>query len=553
MKICNLKIYDSQNNLIRNIEFQLSGISFVLGDIEAPKDKSKTSNSIGKTLLLKLIDYIFGANEDRKIIKSELENYNLVANVLYQNVKYQVKRTLGNSSSISINDQSITLDEYKKFFNIDRSLISRQVILENKQSLISYFPTPKIEDYKAVLKLLQLNDICDTISKIYELQDNLKKVKESKSQILSVLNIPDSKVSDEIFLIEKEIDELSKKNVLVKDQVNKLKLNEENTSCQKEYSELNGTVKAVRSNLFELLSEKQTLEKYIKNSSESNLDGKTIKAIYERAKFELPEMIVKSLDEVDEFYRAIYEDRILNVKSRLEQIELLIKIKNSEIASIEQRLDVLSQVLSLNDAYKNALEILYTYNNRLQQLKYQQGQLSQVEMYIKEENSIKNQLLSQYSNLGVIKENFEETHKQYKNYIYNIVNRIYDRTTRALFDIAFYGYETKRRPISISMEITGDAGEGVKEVKKIIMDYLLFYFNHTIEMFIHDSACYNGVDPRQVSGLIKELGQMAKENGKQVIVSINKYQLTDDNFIKEVREQSCVILSENNKLLLFDF
>ena len=92
----------------------------------------------------------------------------------------------------------------------------------------------------------------------------------------------------------------------------------------------------------------------------------------------------------------------------------------------------------------------------------------------------------------------------------------------------------------------------VKEVKKIIMDYLLFYFNKTINIFIHDSSCYNGIDPRQVSGLIKELSRMANENSKQVIVSINKYQLTDD-FIKDVYEQSCVVLSENKKLLQFDF
>lgn len=553
MKICNLKIYDPQSKLIRDIDFQLNGISFVLGDIEAPKDKSKTSNSIGKTLLLKLIDYIFGANEDKKIIKSELENYYLVATVLYNDVEYQIKRTLGKSSSILIDDKPISLDEYKKFFDIDRSLLARQVILENKQSLISYFPKPTIDDYKAVLTLLQLNDICDTISKIYELQDKQKKVKDNISQILKLLNILDAKVSDEIFLLEKEIDELSKKILSVKSQVNKLELNEENTSYQKEYSELNSKVKSIRSLVFELISERDSLEKYINDRNTSNLDANTIKAIYERAKIELPSIIVKSLDEVDGFYKAIYEDRILQAKTRLEQINQSIIIRDAEIASIEQRLDELSQVLSMNDAYKNALAILYAHNNQLQQLKFRQGQLSQVELYIKEENSIQNELLSEYSNLGLIKEVFEETHKKYKNFIYNIVNKIYDKTTRAVFDIAFYGYEKKRRPISVDMAITGDAGEGVKEVKKIIMDYLLFYFNHMIDTFIHDSSCYNGVDPRQVSGLIKELGQMTKENGKQVIVSINKYQLTDDNFINEVREKSCVILSENKKLLLFDF
>ena len=39
MKICNLKIYNKNNEEIRNIIFNENGISFIFGDIEKPQDK----------------------------------------------------------------------------------------------------------------------------------------------------------------------------------------------------------------------------------------------------------------------------------------------------------------------------------------------------------------------------------------------------------------------------------------------------------------------------------------------------------------------------------
>jgi uncharacterized protein YydD (DUF2326 family) len=60
MKILELKIKNSSGEIIRDIEFSEIGISFIFGDILEPKNLGGTINSLGKTLLLKCIDYIFG-------------------------------------------------------------------------------------------------------------------------------------------------------------------------------------------------------------------------------------------------------------------------------------------------------------------------------------------------------------------------------------------------------------------------------------------------------------------------------------------------------------
>ena len=102
MKILNLKIISPNNQEIRNIKFNEEGLSLIYGDISMPNDKSKTSNSLGKSLLLKFIDYILGANNNDKIVPKVLDGYKLIALVYFENIKYEVIRILGDTKNIFI-------------------------------------------------------------------------------------------------------------------------------------------------------------------------------------------------------------------------------------------------------------------------------------------------------------------------------------------------------------------------------------------------------------------------------------------------------------------
>lgn len=86
------------------------------------------------------------------------------------------------------------------------------------------------------------------------------------------------------------------------------------------------------------------------------------------------------------------------------------------------------------------------------------------------------------------------------------------------------------------------------------MDYLLFKYNSYMDLLVQDSSCYNGIDPRQVSSMIKEVGKIAQKTNKQAIISINKYQLGEyEDAINFVKAESAIILSEKDKLFKFDF
>lgn len=553
MKILSLKIIDNNGKEIRNISFKKEGVSFVLGDVTKPKDNVKTSNSIGKTLLLKMIDYIYGANEDKKIIKKRIYGFQLLAVVEHENKKYNIKRVLGSSKNIFVNDETKSLEEYKKFFNINRELLSKQFYLTNKTSLISYLPNANSNDYITVLKLLNLENVSKLVEKISLLQDKLSEISNNKKQLIELLDIDKDKVSDEIFLNDKEVEELTSQVDELNKTISNLKISNENKIAQERYSKLNYELKQLRYEITDLETEKKDLNNYIADTNDFVMTNEDVVNIFEQTRIEVPEMVTKTLNDVNDFYSSIIETRISQAKKRLNIIIEELKEKGLKEKDIDYQLELLSNILSTNDAYKNAIEILYAHNNLLQDKKFKQGQLAQVENLRKKENSIETNLTSLFVELNELNDSIQTSIKQYKEFVFNLVKNIYDEDAKAVFHIDIKKYNPKNKPISIEMSITGDSGEGVNEVKKNIIDYLLYNFNKSLEIFVHDSSCYNGIDPRQVSGLIANLIEMTEKNKKQAIIAINKYQVSDDELLKYIEANASIILSEKDKLLRCNF
>ena len=109
MKILELIIKNPQGKPIEDIKFNEIGVSFIYADIQDPANLKGTINSLGKTLLLKFIDYIFGANEDLAMVKEQVHGFKLEATVKYEGKYFTVLRTLGNSDEIYIDGKGYSL------------------------------------------------------------------------------------------------------------------------------------------------------------------------------------------------------------------------------------------------------------------------------------------------------------------------------------------------------------------------------------------------------------------------------------------------------------
>lgn len=554
MKILELKIKDSSGKEKKKIKFNEKGINYIFGDIQEPENKKATINSLGKTLLLKFIDYIFGANEDSKIIKEKIKGYILEAVILVQNEKIKVKRILGNSKEITVNDEIYSLNEYKKIFSISRSLYSKQIILSKKNNEISNRDKASEDDVLSVLKLLNLKDIVDNVKNIYTLQNNIKNLKKSKQNLLSLYSKSDIKEIDkEIYFIDKEVEKKEIELEKITNKIQKLEVSDIQKDMIKDYEDKSQKLKKLQIKYEKNRIENERLHNFIEDSNKVDISTEHILKIYKKTEQEIPNMIKKKLEEVEKFHQKVYEERKEFLEDRVKKINDENKNLEIKIEEISENIDKIGFLISQNKIYQESIELFKKYNDDLNELKFKQGSFSKIKDLEEKINDKNKNLEINFEQTKDIRKNYDNVIKKYSDFIYDLVQKIYDENLEVYFDIKIREKHIKNRPVIFDFSLKGDGGEGINEVKKNLMDILIFKYNKILDFFLQDSSCFNGIDTRQVSGLLKEIDKISNETGKQSIIAINKYQLDDEDIIKIVEKKSILTLSENNKLLGIDF
>lgn len=555
MKILNLKIKNPDGVVIRDIPFNEFGVSFIYGDIKEPKNLGGTINSLGKTLLLKCIDYIFGANEDSNMIKKEIHDYVLEAKILFEDSEYSIRRILGTSEFIYIDNTPKTLTEYKKYFNIRRSLYGKQFILKKKSNEISYRTNPNKEDVLNYLELLHLNNILDDIDNIYISQDKIKDYKKNKKELVAFYGDFDvKKIDEEIFFIDKEVKRLTDELNRISDKIKNIEVSELQQNIVEEYANKSKTLKKIKSEYEKNRLECERLFEFIENSNKIDVSSEHILAIFKKAKQEVPDMVKKNIQEVELFHKKVYEERKDFLNSKKNAIEKKMAALQEKASELSSDIDRIGAIISMNEVYQESIELYEKYNKDLQEVKYKEGKLSQVKNIDNKIDKEDKNLIGNFNNSHEIKKTYEQLIKTYKDFIYDITKLIYDNDVDSYFDIKIRQKNLIARPVIFEFTLKGDTGEGVSEVKKNLMDFLVFRYNTYMEMMLQDSACFNGIDPRQVSGMLIEISKIAKKTKKQVIISINKYQVGEyAETINFIKKNSVIILSEKINLLGIEF
>src|SRR5690625_1469809 len=558
MKILELNIMSPNDELVRNIKFKESGLTFIYGDIKRPEDRTSTINSLGKTLLLKMIDYLLGANNDSSIMKEAIHKYYLDAKIKYNNELYDVKRIIGNGdSSIYINGEVKELTEYREFFGIKRQDYDKQVILTAKSSLVSLRQNPTLSDYETILDMLMLDQLLKDIKDIYITQDDIKRLKQNRKDLISTfensLKKNNETIEQRIYLIDKKEEELRKEIAIMEERIKTLEVSNYKESNITEYENINIEFKRLRRTIEQMRNEKMRLSDYMMEVENSEVTNAQLLSLYEKAKVELPSMVVRQLSDVERFHQSVINDRKETIVKRTKELELMIDDYNEETELLANQLSELGKLIAENRVYQEAIGLYEKYTNNLRELAYEQGQLSRIKEIDENINDKDSNLVLQFDRA---KQSVDKNLiKQYRDFVYEFVKKIYNEQVTTFFDINIKGKHQTRRPIEFILNMTGDTGEGISEVQKNIIDYLLFRYNIDLELIIQDSSCYNGIDPRQVSNMLLYLNEIAKTEKKQAIVAINKFQLkTDHDIFKLINNRATgVALSENDKLLQFNF
>lgn len=554
MKILNMKIYNPVGEEIRNIDFKTSGASIIYGKIAQPSKKKKTTNSIGKTLLLKFIGYIFGKKEKKKDYSDKIKGWHLKAKVLHKSNEYIIERTLGDTSSITIDGQSYSYNNYIKFFDIDQKQNSRQILLYRRQNIISDVNVkPTKDETMTVLTLLKLNNVIELFMDMRNIQEKVKAISDYSKKFKDTLN----DLKEKEFLLEQEKYKKEKELLELSNRIKSLKIAEDSVGLVELHSEKKYQLKNLKIQQEELKNKIYRMNELIDEMKNTDLSANDVLKIYNMAKVNIPEMVQRTINEVQKFYDDMFSDKIEQYSLDIDKYSKQVSVIQEKIDELTPIVDDLATKIADNDLFKEAMNLYQLKNEELSQIESDYNQIVGSVSNLSEKKNLQNDINQKYITLEDQMKQYDSKISEYRKYIFDLVNEIYGDDNTAYFDINVSS-STKRvesSPIVFDMNLTGEFGEGVKAVKNVLMDLLLFFYNSRIEFLIQDSACFEGIDKRQLSTLINIIHRTAVDIDKQYIFSINEYHIdkSDEELQQLIEERTVLPLSEDDTLLKFRF
>ena len=563
------------SSIIRNIKFR-NGINLIVDESEG----KITGNSVGKTTVLKLIDFCFGAN--KKIIWQDPENKKqvnkLVKNYLIDN---EILITLCLSENLE--------DDNSKEILIERNFISRgKKVIRNING--EWYKSNEFEEQlKKVLypelyqekpsfrqlishniryKDLSLHNTLRTLSKFtsdaeYETlhlfmlgcefsrgnqkQEVIEKIKHEKRYKNRLeKEHPKSECEATLSILEKEIKRLNVKK-------SKLNINE---NFEEDLSKLNNIkyqINRKSSEISKLKIRKDLILEAKKDLKEdrTDIDLQQLHNIYNQAKNNL-ENIQKSFEDLVEYHNKMLEEKEKFISNELPQIESKISRKKQTLDNLLKKEDKLTSVISKSDTYDELEKIISDLNEKHRiKGEYENiiEQINDVEKNLEEYNERLESI-----NKEILSEEFELTVKhqldKFNEYFSDVSELLYDEKYALKYEIVTNRKGHKIYKFSPFVPFGPNIATGKKqgEISSFDIAYTLFADDENIPCM---HFILNDKKELMHGNQLVKIGNFVNKNRIQFVASILKDKLpgklnNDKYFIIQLSEDNKLFKIENS-------
>jgi uncharacterized protein YydD (DUF2326 family) len=566
-------IISSPSKIIREIIFR-KGINLI---VDESQEKHITGNSVGKTTVLKLIDFCLGAKA--KIIyedpESKKEVYKLVKYFL---IKEDILITLTLTDNLD--------DDNAKKVIIERNFISRGKKVIRKINGISYAEKNKNGEKEFELKLTELLFPKHTVPKptlrqiishniryrdlsientlktldrytsdveyetLYlfllgcnfnrgnQKQEILQKIKQEDT-FRSRLEKTQTKSAYEVALslVDNRIELLNEKK-------NNLNINENFAQDLEELNRLKYNINLLSSDISRLNLRKDLIEETKQDllSSESTIDLRQLEMIYKQAKRNIPSL-QKSFEDMVNFHNQMIKEKANYITKELPSLLVKLENKNIELKKILEKESELSKLISKSDSFEKLEELIAELNEEYRKKGEYESiieQLKEVEKNLKELNdeldSIDNKLFS---------DDFESIVKQQLNkfnrYFADISKELYNEQYALKYDIDTNKKGQKLYKFS-AFNTNFSSGKKQGEISCFDIAYILFADDENIPCM---HFLLNDKKELMHDNQLVKIAQLVNKNSIQFVASI-----LSDKLPKELNKEEYFIvkLSEDDKL-----
>lgn len=484
-----------------------SGLNVVLGD-------EKASNSIGKSNLLLIIDFVFGGDtylaHSKDVIK-QLGEHSFYFCFKFD-IEYKFKRSTNDSKIIfkcdknyNIND-SISIENFTKFlqekYEIDyskttfRALVGAYSRIWGKYNYDIHKPLKTYKDdakeKDGINNLIKLFNRYDELNEINEKIKNDEEAKKAldgmyKNNYASkITKLQFKKNNEQIEAIKNEIEDIQN-NILkyvlnIQEIVNKEVL----------------SLKSEKNNLLSIKNNYDNQLLRINNNlkSEVNLNSKHLKKLQEF----FPNSNIQEINKIEGFHTKI--KKILS-----SEIESAKKVIEAEIANVDEDIKIID--IKIAEYFKNDTNPKHIID-KVYELTLQLNALQNTNKFYQEKedkvDSIKSMKtnLSQKLNLITI-----EIKEKINTKMLEMNKEIYSNDNSAVLNIVDYKY---------SLNKPNDTGTGTGETSLILFDLAIFELTN-LPLLIHDMVVFKDIGINTMESLIS----LYNKNIKQIFISIDEH------------------------------
>ena len=400
MYLKRLKI-TNQEGLVRNIEFH-SGLNLIV-DNTPENDRTETGNSVGKTTVLRLVDFCLG--KDGKVIYTDpADNGSVHTEVkeFLQNTKVEVELTMtrnwtnddvvirrdfssGRKAVRTINGVQYKAEDFESALSehilgfITTKPTFRQIISHNirysELSLTNVLKTldPYTSDaqYEA-LYLFMFGCQIDETDRRQELIEKIKTEQAFKKRLEKSNN--KSTYRTLLGLVDAKIEAL---------QIKKATLNV-NPDFEKSLGALNDVkfkLNAIGAELATLKLKQDTVREAQKEIEEqhSEIDSQQLATIYQQAKALVPN-IQKTFEELLSYHNKMVESRSRFIAMSLPMLAKKIEKLEKELKSLLIQEEELTNIVTKSDTYEDLEELISEMNQEYQRKGEYENQIQQIEI-----------------------------------------------------------------------------------------------------------------------------------------------------------------------------
>lgn len=364
-------IIQNKNSIIRDIHFH-KGINLIVDETPVGSSQQATGNNVGKTTVLRLVDYCFGADgkniyqdtEFNKQPNTTIENFLkdneiIITIVLVDNLDEPKEEVIIRKNFLSrtkklqeINGENITNDKEfdkalkKEIFNSDvdkptfRQIISKNIRDEkNKMTnivkVLNSFASSEV--YEA-LYLFWLGISTDSHSEKERLSLDKKKEESFQKRLKKEGEL--SLIEQQLILLNDKIDELNKRK-------NKFNLNENYAADVDKLNDIKAKLNRSATELSRLEIRKDLINESKEDLEQeyTQINTSQIKSLYEKAK-SLISNIQVSFEDTVKFHNDLISEKLEYITKELPEIEQQIRRIKSEIIVLRNDEDALTETLN---------------------------------------------------------------------------------------------------------------------------------------------------------------------------------------------------------------